>query len=50
MVNEGPREGDLPMAEAVATVTREDLNEAIASLKISMTIEVKSLFKELPRG
>ena len=47
MVDEGPWADELPTTEAVAMVTREDLNEAIASLRTSMTTEVKSLFNFL---
>ena len=37
---------ELPEAVGVNTVSREDLNEAITSLKSSMTTEVKYMFKE----
>jgi hypothetical protein len=50
VVDDRDRAGDLPEAEGVNAVTREDLNEAIASLKSSMTTEVKSLFKEFLDG
>ena len=50
MVDDGGSAENLPAAEVVTTVTREDLNEAIASLMTSITTEVKSLFKELLEG
>ena len=46
MVDDGDRPVELPEAMGVNTVSREDLNEAMSSLKSSMTTEVKSMFKE----
>ena len=50
MVGDGVSGDGLPATEAVATITREDLNEAIASLKTTTMTEVKSLFKDLLEG
>ena len=46
MVNDGDRSVELSEAMGVNTVSRENLNEAMSSLKSSMTTEVKSMFKE----
>ena len=37
-------------AMELTSITRDDLNEAMASLKTSMTAEVKSMLKELFEG
>jgi hypothetical protein len=41
---------EVPEAVELNSVTRDDLNEAMASLKTSMTAEVKSMLKELLEG
>ena len=41
---------EVPEAVELTSITRGDLNEAMASLKTSMTIEVKSMLKELLEG
>ena len=41
---------EVPEAMEVTLSTRDDLNEAMASLKTSMMTEVKSMFKELLEG
>ena len=48
MVDDVSRGGGLPTVEAVAMVTREDLNDSMFSLRTSMMTKVKSLFRELP--
>ena len=47
MVDDGDRYEEVPEAVELNSVTRDDLNEAMASLKTSMMDEVKSMFKEL---
>ena len=41
---------EVPEAVELTSITRDDLNEAMASLKTSMTAEVKSMFEELLEG
>ena len=43
-------EEEVPEAMELTSITRDDLNEAMASLKTSMTAEVKSMIKELLEG
>ena len=43
-------EEEVPEAMELTSITRDDLNEAMASLKTSMTTEVKSMLKELLEG
>ena len=50
MVDDGDRDEEVPEAMELNSVTRDDLNEAMASLKTSMTAEVKSMLKELLEG
>ena len=40
----------MPEAVELTSITRDDLNEAMASLKTSMTTKVKSMLKELLEG
>ena len=46
MVDDRDRSVELPEAMGVNTVSHEDLNKAMSSLKSSMTTEVKSMFQE----
>jgi len=50
MVDDGDLVEEVPEAVELNTVTRDVLNEAMASLKTSMTAEVKSMLKELLEG
>ena len=50
MVDEGGVGDEVPEAVELNSITRDDLNEAMASLKTSMMTEVKSVFKELLEG
>ena len=43
-------EEEVPEAMELTSITQDDLNEAMASLKTSMTAEVKSMIKELLEG
>ena len=43
-------EEEVPEAVELTSITQDDLNEAMASLKTSMTTEVKSMLKELLEG
>ena len=43
-------EEEVPEAVELTSITRDDLNEAMTSLKMSMTTEVKSMLKELLEG
>jgi hypothetical protein len=46
MAGEEDRDAEILAAMDTTTVTRGDLNEAMASLKSSMMVEVKSTLKE----
>ena len=50
MVGNGDRVDEVPEAVELNSVTRDDLNEAMASLKTSIMAKVKSMFKELLEG
>jgi hypothetical protein len=50
MVDDGGSVDEVPKAVELNSVTRDDLNEAMASLKTSMMAEVKSMLKELLEG
>ena len=50
MVVDGERVVELPEARVINSVTREDLNEAISSLRSSVAIEVKSMLKDFLEG
>ena len=41
---------EVPEAVELTLITRDDLNEVVASLKTSMMTEVKSMLKELLEG
>ena len=43
-------EEEVPEAVELTLITRDNLNEAMVSLKTSMMAEVKSMFKELLEG
>ena len=43
-------EEEVPEAVELTSITRDDLNDAMASLRTSMTAEVKSMLKELLEG
>ena len=43
-------EEEVPVAVELTSITRDDLNEDMASLKRSMMTEVKSMLKELLEG
>ena len=50
MLEDGEARLECSEAVGVVSVTRDDLNEAMASLKTSVTTEVKSMLKELLEG
>jgi hypothetical protein len=50
MVDDGGGVDEVPEAVELNSVIRDDLNEAMASLKTSTTAEVKSMLKELLEG
>jgi hypothetical protein len=50
MVDDGGSGDEVPEAVELTSITRDDLNEAMASLQTSMMTEVKSMLKELLEG